>query len=157
MSVEEGVLFFEESPAIIMKLLFLKTLGLGYLRLGQPLDTLSGGEIQRLKLTRFMVDVPSGKGLFLLDEPTTGLHPLDIKQLLHALKMLLEKGHTIICVEHDPFFISNSHWTVDLGPEGGPRGGRVIYQGWTEGVSSCANSYTGHALKEWQSNFNRKS
>ena len=128
----------------------LRDVGLGYLRLGQPLSTLSGGEAQRLKLCRALLEPAKGQGLFLLDEPTTGLHPTDTATLLRVLDRLLDDGHTVIAVEHDLHFLENADWVVDLGPEGGPDGGWALYQGPVDGLTECASSHTGRELAGWR-------
>ncbi|RMD79210.1 MAG: excinuclease ABC subunit A, partial [Gammaproteobacteria bacterium] len=165
MTVDEAAAFFADDPAVLERLAPLQAVGLGYLRLGQPLPTLSGGEAQRLKLAAHLG--PAGKGtgkegqragrgakerrggtLFLLDEPTTGLHPADVKVLLRALQRLLEEGHSVLVVEHHLDLIACADWIVDLGPEGGEEGGRVVAAGPPEAVMACPASHTGRALRE---------
>lgn len=150
LTVEQGLDFFETERGLRAGLTMLRQVGLGYLRLGQPLDSLSGGESQRLKLCRSLLIRKSGAGLFMLDEPTTGLHPADTARLLDVLDMLLKQGHTIIAIEHDLFFLANSDWVADLGPEGGDSGGMLVYQGEVAGLRDCPLSHTGRAFSQWQ-------
>ncbi len=152
LTVDQALDFFSEGapPAMRRKLEFLAGLGLGYLRLGQPLSTLSGGEMQRLKLGRVLLEPGAGPELILLDEPTIGLHPRDTRKLFAVLDRLLEQGHTVVAVEHDLFFIENADWVVDLGPEGGDRGGYLLYQGPPEGLADCPESLTGRELARWR-------
>lgn len=148
MSVDEALEFFEKDKEISDKLRPLQDVGLGYVKLGQSSSTLSGGEAQRVKLASFL-----GKGkskdhvLFIFDEPTTGLHFYDIEILLKAFRALLEIGHSIIVIEHNLEVIKNADWLIDLGPEGGEKGGELLYQGTPEGILDVARSYTGQALK----------
>jgi len=146
MTVHEVEGFFTEEPAISRKLEPLSAVGLGYLRLGQPLDTLSGGESQRLKIAR---ELGGGKGLrqlFILDEPTVGLHPADIRTLIAALQALVEEGHSLIVIEHNLDVIKCADWVIDLGPEGGEAGGRVVVAGPPERVAEHEGSITGRYL-----------
>ena len=115
--------------------------------MGQSLDTLSGGERQRLKLAAELRDTPSGRVLYLFDEPTTGLHPSDVDRLLRLFGRLLDAGHTIVAVEHDLDLISRAGHIIDLGPEGGDEGGRIVVQGTPAAVAACALSHTGAALR----------
>jgi excinuclease ABC subunit A len=122
--------------------------GLGYLQLGQPATTLSGGEAQRVKLAKELGRRVTGRTLYLLDEPTTGLHLADIARLLGVLQRLVEAGNSVIVVEHNMELVKAADWVIDLGPEGGAAGGRLIAQGTPEQVAQDPDSYTGQALKE---------
>lgn len=155
LTVEQARDHFGDHRRLEKGLTMLAEVGLGYLRLGQTMDTMSGGEIQRLKLCRALTDRGPGQGLFLLDEPTTGLHPADTAQLLMLLDRLLEQGHTVVAVEHDLFFLSNADWVIDLGPEGGQGGGRLLYQGDVDGLTACSLSHTGVALDRWHRGIER--
>lgn len=145
MTVTEALEFFADHPKILHSLTPLHDVGLGYLRLGQPLTTLSGGEAQRLKLVAHL-QAKNGKTLFLLDEPTTGLHFDDIAKLLHTFAALLQKGHTIVVVEHNLDVIKVADWVIDLGPEGGDQGGRLVAAGAPEDILSCKDSITAQYL-----------
>jgi len=147
MTVDEAEAFFARETRVVLRLRPLQTVGLGYIRLGQPTSTLSGGEAQRLKLASFLSGGRRGRGtLFLLDEPTTGLHPRDVARLIHAIRGLIDRGHGVFVVEHQLDLIEAADWVVDLGPGGGDRGGRVVYEGPVEGLVSCPGSVTGRAL-----------
>jgi excinuclease ABC subunit A len=122
-------------------------LGLGYLGLGQPSPSLSGGEAQRIKLAEEFVKGGTGGALFFLDEPTTGLHPVDIRRLLDLFHRLVERGDTVIAIEHNLDIVKEADWVIDLGPEGGEGGGEVLYQGPPEGLLSVSDSHTGRFLK----------
>lgn len=149
MSVEEALDFFKEDKGIIQKLKPLNDVGLGYVHLGQSSSTLSGGEAQRVKLASFLAKEGSKDHIFFVfDEPTTGLHFHDIKKLLDALNALIEKGHTVLVVEHNMEVIKSADWVIDLGPEGGKTGGYLVYQGTPEGLTKVAESFTGQFLKE---------
>ncbi len=149
MSIEEALEFFKEEKDIIAKIKPLHDVGLGYVKLGQSSSTLSGGEAQRVKLASFLVkDKPSEHIVFIFDEPTTGLHFHDIRKLLDALNALVEKGHTVIVVEHNMEVIKSADWVVDLGPDGGANGGYLLFQGTPEGLAKCKKSYTGQHLVE---------
>ncbi|HXW09584.1 MAG TPA: excinuclease ABC subunit UvrA, partial [Steroidobacteraceae bacterium] len=168
LTVSEAVQFFAEDADVLARLEPLAAVGLDYLRLGQPVPTLSGGEAQRLKLAGFLADVgerpeksgqspfsQSGKGgqsrtLFLFDEPTTGLHFEDVSKLLEAFKRLLDAGHSLLVIEHNLDVIRASDWIVDLGPEGGDGGGRLMVAGTPQTVMAATNSHTGHALREYE-------
>jgi excinuclease ABC subunit A len=126
----------------------LRDVGLGYLRLGQPARTFSGGERQRLALASALLARGAGRTLYLCDEPTTGLHPDDVERLLEVFRRLIDAGHTVVAVEHNLDFIARADWVIDLGPEGGPGGGQLIVAGTPEAVESCAASHTGRALRE---------
>ncbi|MEN6559518.1 MAG: excinuclease ABC subunit UvrA [Acidobacteriota bacterium] len=146
LTAAEGARAFAGLPRAAAGLALLAEIGLDYLRLGQPLDTLSGGERQRLKLAAELMDPPPGRVLYLFDEPTSGLHPSDIDRLLGLFGRLLKAGHTIVAVEHDLDLISRAGYVVDLGPEGGDRGGALVVQGPPETVMACPVSFTGDAL-----------
>ncbi|GLV53978.1 ABC-ATPase UvrA [Dictyobacter sp. S3.2.2.5] len=149
LSVEESVVFFEDHPLITHKLGMLNQLGLGYLKLGQSSTTLSGGEAQRVKLAYELSKVKrGGKNLYILDEPTTGLHLADIQHLLESLNRLVDGGHTVLVIEHHLDVIKTADTVIDLGPEGGERGGEILCQGTPEEIAACPQSYTGQFLKE---------
>ena len=147
MTVEEGLAFFEHIPAIARKLETLQSVGLGYVRLGQSALTLSGGEAQRVKLSLELSKRSTGKTFYILDEPTTGLHFVDVKKLLEVLQLLVDRGNTIALIEHNLDVIKQADWVIDLGPEGGVRGGEIVVAGTPEQVAACAKSYTGRYLK----------
>jgi excinuclease ABC subunit A len=146
MTVEEGLQFFENIPRVRRKLETLNDVGLGYVELGQSATTLSGGEAQRVKLAAELSKRPTGKTLYLLDEPTTGLHFEDIKKLLTVLQRLTDGGNTVIVIEHNLDVIKTADWLIDLGPEGGERGGKIVAEGTPEEVAAVENSYTGQFL-----------
>jgi excinuclease ABC subunit A len=146
MTVEDALEFFEQVPAIARKLQTLMDVGLSYIRLGQAATTLSGGEAQRVKLSRELSKRDTGKTLYILDEPTTGLHFEDIKQLLEVLHRLRDHGNTMVIIEHNLDVIKTADWVVDLGPEGGSGGGQVIATGTPEDVAKTKGSYTGQFL-----------
>ncbi len=148
MRVEDGAEFFKDIPPIHDRLSTLERVGLGYLQLGQPAPTLSGGEAQRVKLSTELAKRQTGRTLYLLDEPTTGLHFEDVKKLLQVLHWLVDKGNTVIVIEHNLDVIKTADWLIDLGPEGGDLGGNVVKVGTPEEVARCGNSYTGHYLKK---------
>jgi excinuclease ABC subunit A len=147
MTVDEGVEFFRAVPAIRDKLLTLQRVGMGYIHIGQPATTLSGGEAQRVKLAKELSRRATGKTLYILDEPTTGLHFEDVKKLLEVLHALVESGNTVIVIEHNLEVIKTADWIIDLGPEGGDAGGRIVATGTPEDVARNAESYTGQYLK----------
>ncbi len=147
MTVEEALEFFENIPAVHTKLETLNRVGLGYIRLGQPATTLSGGEAQRVKLSTELSKRATGQTLYILDEPTTGLHFADIQKLLDVLGSLVDKGNSVIVIEHNLDVIKNADWIIDLGPEGGNEGGYVIAEGTPEEVVKNAGSYTGKYIK----------
>lgn len=147
MTVEEALKFFENIPSIKNKVQALHDVGLDYIKLGQPATTLSGGEAQRVKLATELSKKSTGKTIYLLDEPTTGLHSYDVKKLISILNRLVENGNTVIVIEHNLDVIKNADHIIDLGPEGGIRGGQIVAQGTPEEVSKCENSYTGKYLK----------
>lgn len=148
LSVEEGITFFENFSAIQERLVLLKTIGLSYLKLGQPSTTLSGGEAQRIKMATELSKKATGKTLYLLDEPTTGLHFGDIQNLLTALFQLRNQGNTILVIEHNLDMIKMADYIIDLGPEGGPEGGRVVAAGTPEEIAKVKESATGRFLKK---------
>jgi len=147
MTIEEAHAFFESIPALARKLQTLIDVGLSYIRLGQSATTLSGGEAQRVKLARELSKRDTGKTLYILDEPTTGLHFADIQQLLDVLHRLRDHGNTVVVIEHNLDVIKTADWLVDLGPEGGSKGGQIIATGTPEEVAANKKSYTGHFLK----------
>jgi excinuclease ABC subunit A len=147
MTIEEALEFFSNIPAIMKKLQTLSDVGLGYLRLGQPATTLSGGEAQRIKLAAELSRRDTGKTVYILDEPTTGLHFADVSKLLNVLKRLVELGNTIIIIEHNLDVIASADWIIDLGPEGGEAGGQIVAVGTPEQVSENRESYTGKYIK----------
>lgn len=149
MTVNEAVEFFQHIPAIIQKIKTLQDVGLGYIKLGQPSTTLSGGECQRVKLAAELSRVSTGKTLYILDEPTTGLHFEDVKVLLNILHQLTNKGNTILIIEHHPDIIRSADYIIDLGPEGGNQGGYIVGSGTPEELAENLQSYTGQLLKEW--------
>ena len=147
MTVEDALSFFDQIPAIKNKLKTLNDVGLGYITLGQSATTLSGGEAQRIKLAKELSKRSTGKTLFILDEPTTGLHFHDIELLLKVLHRLKEQGNTIIVIEHNLDVIKTADWIIDLGPEGGSQGGELVAYGTPEKVSKDKKSFTGKYLK----------
>jgi len=148
MTVTEATSFFQNHFSVFSKLNFLERTGLGYLELGQPAPTLSGGEAQRIKLATELSRRASGRTLYILDEPTTGLHFWDIQKLLATLSDLTDRGNTVIVVEHNLDVIKNCQYIVDLGPDGGDLGGKVVYQGELEGIIKEKESYTGEYLRK---------
>jgi len=149
MTIDEGLEFFAKEPKILAKIKPLVDVGLGYVQLGQSSNTLSGGEAQRIKLASFLVKGNNThKTLFIFDEPTTGLHFADIKKLLKSFDALLEHGNTIIVIEHNMDVIKCADWVIDIGPEGGDRGGKVVFEGLPEDLIKVEDSYTGKFLKE---------
>ncbi len=147
MPIEEAATFFEAVPAIARHLKTLNDVGLGYVRLGQPAPTLSGGEAQRVKLASELQKRSTGRTIYVLDEPTTGLHFEDIRKLLDVLQGLVDKGNTVIVIEHNLDVIKNADWIIDMGPEGGSGGGMVVAEGTPEHVAEVAASHTGRFLK----------
>ncbi len=148
MSIEEAHAFFDSVPAINRILSTLTSVGLGYLRLGQPSTTLSGGEAQRIKLARELAKVGTGDTLYIMDEPTTGLHFQDVRMLVEVVQQLVDKGNTVIVIEHNLDLIKAADWIIDLGPEGGYEGGEIIAEGTPEEVARMEQSYTGRYLEE---------
>jgi len=149
MTIDEATEFFGAFSKTIRKLVVLKKIGLNYLELGQASPTLSGGESQRLKLARELVKPSVSRGLYLLDEPTTGLHFADVEKLLQVIRELVDKGNTVIIIEHNLDVIKNADWIIDMGPEGGEKGGQIIAQGTPEEIAKNDKSWTGHYLKKF--------
>jgi excinuclease ABC subunit A len=148
MTVDEAKTFFAALPILNRKLQTLSEVGLGYMHLGQNATTLSGGEAQRIKLATELSRASTGRTLYLLDEPTTGLHFADIKRLIIVLNKLAEKGNTVVVIEHNLDMIKTADWVIDLGPEGGDKGGEVVAVGTPEDVAKVRSSYTGQYLKK---------
>ncbi|MEE8404823.1 MAG: excinuclease ABC subunit UvrA, partial [candidate division Zixibacteria bacterium] len=148
MTVEEALYFFENIPRIKNKLLTLSNVGLGYIHLGQQATTLSGGEAQRVKLATELSKIATGQTMYILDEPTTGLHFEDIRMLLNVLNRLADRGNTVVVIEHNLDVIKTADWVIDMGPEGGDDGGRIIAKGTPEEVAAVKGSYTGQYLKQ---------
>ncbi len=148
LTVEEAHAFFSTVPALARKLQTLLDVGLGYIRLGQSATTLSGGEAQRVKLALELSKRDTGRTLYILDEPTTGLHFADIQLLLTVLHQLRDAGNTIVVIEHNLDVIKTADWLIDLGPEGGGGGGLIVAEGTPESVAACAESFTGRFLKK---------
>jgi excinuclease ABC subunit A len=148
MTVDEAVEFFDALPLIAGKLKTLQEVGLGYIRLGQPATTFSGGEAQRIKLATELSRRSTGKTLYILDEPTTGLHSDDVKRLLSILQRLVSGGNSMIIIEHNLDVIKSADWIIDMGPEGGQGGGRVVATGTPEDVAKNTKSETGRYLKQ---------
>ena len=153
MTVEEGMNFFTNYSKVYEKLHVLNEIGLGYIKLGQPAPTLSGGEAQRVKLSNELSKKDTGNTLYILDEPTTGLHFYDVNKLLLTLNKLVDKGNTVIIIEHNLDVINNSQYIIDLGPDGGDAGGQIVFQGPTKNILKVQNSYTAKYLKEYYNNF----
>ena len=148
MTVDEGLIFFDPIPLIKNKLKTLQSVGLGYIKIGQQATTLSGGEAQRIKLSKELSKRATGKTLYILDEPTTGLHIHDIKKLLEVLQILVSQGNTVIVIEHNLDVIKTADWIIDLGPEGGDGGGEIVGSGTPESIVKIKQSYTGKYLKK---------
>lgn len=148
MTVDEAADFFKSHHIIYSRLKTLQEVGLGYIELGQPAPTLSGGEAQRVKLGHELSKKESGRTLYILDEPTTGLHLYDIEKLMHALYQLVEKGNTVVIIEHNMDVISACDYIIDIGPDGGNLGGNILYQGEVKGILNVTNSHTGYYLKK---------
>ena len=147
MTVEDAAAFFRNVPRVAARLDTLVAVGLSYIQLGQSATTLSGGEAQRIKLARELSKRSTGSTLYILDEPTTGLHFHDIAQLLEVLYRLRDQGNTVVVIEHNLEVIKTADWIIDLGPEGGAGGGRVIARGTPEAVAGLDDSHTGRALR----------
>ncbi|MBL8935897.1 MAG: ATP-binding cassette domain-containing protein, partial [Archangium sp.] len=147
MSVREAIEHFSVHRDIMRHLQTLDDVGLSYLKLGQPSPTLSGGEAQRIKLSRELAKVATGRTLYILDEPTTGLHFEDIRKLLIVLNRLVDAGNTVLVIEHNLDVIKSADWVIDLGPEGGDGGGKILAEGTPEEVAEVKGSYTGKYLK----------
>ena len=148
MRIAEAAEFFENFVNIARVLQSLEQVGLGYIPLGQPSTTLSGGEAQRIKLATELAKIESGKTLYLLDEPTTGLHFEDIRRLLDVLHGLVEKGNTVVVIEHNLDVIKSADWIIDMGPEGGEKGGQVIAEGTPADVAQLAEGHTAQFLRD---------
>ena len=148
MTVAEAQPVLSAQPRLNRLLLTLIDVGLGYIRLGQSAATLSGGEAQRVKLARELGRRETGRTLYILDEPTTGLHFDDIRKLLHVLGRLVEAGNTVLVIEHNLDVIKTADHVIDMGPEAGPGGGRVVASGTPEAIAACAESHTGRYLRE---------
>ena len=149
MTVEEALTFFENVPSIRRKIETLYDVGLSYIRLGQPSTTLSGGEAQRIKLATELSRRSTGKTIYILDEPTTGLHFADVHKLTEILQRLTENGNTVLVIEHNLDVIKTADYLIDMGPEGGDGGGTVIAQGTPEQVAENPISYTGQYVKKY--------
>jgi excinuclease ABC subunit A len=147
MTVEDALVFFKAVPVVAQKLQTLLDVGLSYIRLGQNATTLSGGEAQRVKLAKELSKRATGRTLYILDEPTTGLHFHDIALLLGVLHRLRDEGNTVVVIEHNLDVIKTADWIVDLGPEGGDGGGRILGVGTPEDIVKLEGSYTGHYLR----------
>jgi len=149
MTVSEGLEFFTNIPTIQRILETLESVGLGYIRIGQPATTLSGGEAQRIKLSRELSKRATGKTLYILDEPSTGLHAYDVKRLIDVLQQLVNNGNTVVIIEHNLDIIKVADWLIDMGPEGGDAGGRVLAIGTPEDIAQVEASYTGQYLRPY--------
>ena len=147
MTADEALTFFENQPRLRAKVATLVRVGLGYLKLGQNSTTLSGGEAQRVKLATELSRPATGRTLYLLDEPTTGLHSYDVQMLLDVLNALVDAGNTVLVIEHNLDVIKSADWLIDLGPEGGDGGGQIVATGTPEDVAACDASYTGKYLR----------
>jgi len=147
MTVSEGVQFFANIPNMVSKLMTMEEVGLGYLRIGQPATTLSGGEAQRIKLGRELSKRATGQTLYILDEPSTGLHAADVARLIAVLQTLVDNGNTVLVIEHNLDIIKVSDHLIDMGPEGGDAGGQVIAEGTPEEVAAVEGSFTGAFLR----------
>jgi len=151
--VDEALEFFDAIPAIRQMLAAMVDVGLGYMALGQPASTLSGGEAQRVKLAAELGRTTAAHTLYVLDEPTSGLHFADIDRLLAVLNRLCDAGHSIVVIEHNLEVIRQADWIIDLGPEGGEAGGRIVAEGRPEDLAMCARSHTGQYLRRAADNF----
>jgi excinuclease ABC subunit A len=149
MTVEEGVDFFKAVPTIRDKMETLKRVGLSYIHLGQQATTLSGGEAQRVKLAKELSRRATGKTIYILDEPTTGLHFEDVKKLLEVLHTLVDQGNTVIVIEHNLEVVKTADWVIDIGPEGGNKGGEIVAEGTPEVIAGVQESYTGQYLASY--------
>ncbi|MCA9890918.1 MAG: ATP-binding cassette domain-containing protein, partial [Anaerolineae bacterium] len=148
MDIQQAIELFDNIPNIRHKLQTLHDVGLDYMKLGQPSPTLSGGEAQRVKLARELVKKSTGKTLYLLDEPTTGLHMADLNQLLFIFNRLVDAGNSVIVIEHNLDVVKNADWVIDIGPEGGTRGGRVLFEGTPDRLLQADDSYTAAYLRQ---------
>jgi excinuclease ABC subunit A len=156
LTVEEALHFFEDIPMIKEKMQTLVDVGLGYIKLGQSATTLSGGEAQRVKLSSELSRRGTGQTLYILDEPTTGLHFADIEKLMIVLNRLVDKGNTIVVIEHNLDVIKTADYLIDLGPEGGEKGGRLLVAGTPEEIAAHPDSYTGSFLKKVMDDYKKK-
>jgi excinuclease ABC subunit A len=148
LTVQEALHFFAGQPRVTRRLKVLAQIGLGYLRLGQPSSTLSGGEAQRIKLAGHLLRRPGPRVLYVLDEPTTGLHMGDVDELLNALQRLLDGGATVVVIEHNLQVIKQADWVIDLGPEGGDEGGRLVFEGTPEALVAQGRGHTARYLRQ---------
>ncbi|MCB0840150.1 MAG: excinuclease ABC subunit UvrA, partial [Bacteroidetes bacterium] len=148
MNISDALEFFDALPRIKRKIKTIHDVGLGYITLGQPATTLSGGEAQRIKISSELSRKDTGNTLYILDEPTTGLHFQDIEMLLKVLNQLVERGNTVLVIEHNMDVIKVADHVIDLGPEGGKRGGEILIAGTPEEVAECEGSFTGRFLKK---------
>jgi excinuclease ABC subunit A len=146
-SIDEASEFFAAFPAMMRKLKTLQDVGLGYLKIGQPAPTLSGGEAQRVKLSRELSRRSKGNTLYILDEPSVGLHAADVYKLIDVLQRLVDQDNTVLIIEHHPDIIKVADWVIDLGPEGGDAGGQLVAEGTPEDICQVGESYTGEFLK----------
>ena len=149
MTVEEGLEFFSNIPKIQRKLKTLQEVGLGYIKIGQPSTTLSGGEAQRVKLATELSKRSTGRTIYILDEPTTGLHIADVHMLINVLQKLVDSGNTVVVIEHNLDLIKTADHIIDIGPEGGNNGGTIVAQGTPEKIATVESSYTGQYLKKY--------
>ena len=149
MTIDEAVVFFENQPKIARKIRTLQEVGLGYVKLGQSSTTLSGGESQRVKLATELSKRATGKTIYILDEPTTGLHIADVHRLTTVLQKLVDSGNTVVVIEHNLDVIKIADHIIDLGPEGGDEGGTIVCTGTPEQIAACPESYTGQYLKKY--------
>jgi excinuclease ABC subunit A len=149
MPIERALEFFSAFPAMVNKLETLNNVGLGYIRIGQPAPTLSGGEAQRVKLARELSKRSTGMTIYVLDEPSVGLHAADVHKLILVLQQLVEGGNTVVIIEHNMDIIKVADHIIDLGPEGGDRGGRIIAEGTPEEICEVSKSYTGQYLRPY--------
>ena len=147
MTADEALVFFENIPKIRRKIQTICDVGLGYVKLGQPATTLSGGEAQRVKLATELSKRPTGRTIYILDEPTTGLHTADVHRLIEVLQKLVDTGNTVVVIEHNLDVIKVADHIIDLGPEGGDKGGTLVACGTPEDVAACSESFTGQYLK----------
>ena len=146
MTIDDALDFFEAVPQIRRRLKTLSDVGVGYIHLGQAATTLSGGEAQRIKLSSELSKKATGKTVYILDEPTTGLHMEDVRILLKVLHRLVDRGNTVVVIEHNLHVVKTADWVIDLGPEGGDAGGRIVAEGTPERVAGVKGSYTGRYL-----------
>jgi excinuclease ABC subunit A len=148
LTIQEALHFFAGQPRVTRRLKVLAQIGLGYLRLGQSANTLSGGEAQRIKLAAHLLRRPGPRVLYVLDEPTTGLHMGDVDELLNALQRLLDGGATVVVIEHNLHVIKQADWVIDLGPEGGEAGGELLFEGTPEALAACGRGHTARFLRD---------